>query len=119
MDGEECGMNRLPLSDELPYRFHPPRVSPFWVTTSRLYAKYLLRRLQWIRTIDVDGLEHMTPLLGRGDGVMTTPNHPDSADPYVVFEMSRRAGRPFCYMAAYQLFSGTAGLRRFILPRLG
>jgi hypothetical protein len=46
-------------------------------------------------------------------------NHPDTADPGVVFELSRRAGRPFCYMAAYQLFAGAAGLRRFILPRLG
>jgi 1-acyl-sn-glycerol-3-phosphate acyltransferase len=33
--------------------------------------------------------------------------------------ISRRAGVPFCYMAAYQIFTGNAGLRKFILPRLG
>ena len=112
-------MNRLPLSDELPYRFHPPRVSPFWVSTSRLYFKYLLRRLQRVRTIEMEGLEHLKPLLGRGDGVLITPNHPDLADCGIMFEMSRRVAKPFCYMAAYQIFAGSAGLRRFILPRLG
>ena len=36
-----------------------------------------------------------------------------------MFEISRRVGVPFCYMAAYQIFAGNAGLRKFILPRLG
>jgi hypothetical protein len=29
-------MNRVPLPDQLPYQFQSPRVSPFWVSTSRL-----------------------------------------------------------------------------------
>ncbi len=112
-------MNRLPLPDELPYHFQPPRVSPFWVSTTRLLVRYLMRRVQWLREFEFSGLEHLRPLLGRGDGVLITPNHPDFSDPGVMFEMSRRLGQSFCYMAAYQIFAGNAGLRRYILPRIG
>ncbi|HEY2155612.1 MAG TPA: 1-acyl-sn-glycerol-3-phosphate acyltransferase, partial [Isosphaeraceae bacterium] len=112
-------MNRLPLRDEIPYRFFPPRVSPFWVRASRLFIKYLLRRLERVRGIEFVGVEHLASLLGRGDGILIAPNHPDLADCGVIFELGRRVKRPFCYMAAYQIFSGGAGLKRFILPRLG
>ena len=112
-------MHRLPLPDELPYQFQPPKLSPFWVRASRLYVSYLLRRTQVVREIDDVGLEHLKALKGKGDGVLITPNHPDLADPAVMFMISRRAGVPFCYMAAYQIFTGNAGLRKFILPRLG
>jgi 1-acyl-sn-glycerol-3-phosphate acyltransferase len=112
-------MHRLPLPDELPYRFQPPRLSPFWVRASRLFISYMLRRMQFVKQIDATGLESLDALKKRGDGVLITPNHPDLADPAVLFALSRRAGVPFCYMAAYQIFAGNAGLRRFILPRLG
>ena len=101
------------------YQFQPPKLSPFWVRASRLYVSYLLRRTQVVREIDDVGLEHLKALKGKGDGVLITPNHPDLADPAVMFMISRRAGVPFCYMAAYQIFTGNAGLRKFILPRLG
>ena len=112
-------MNRLPLPDQLPYHFLPPRVSPFWVSTSRLFIRYLLRRLQWLRSFEFSGVEHLQGVIRKGDGVLITPNHPDFADPGVMFELSRRLRLPFCYMAAYQIFDGGAGLRKFILPRLG
>ncbi len=112
-------MNRVPLPDELPYRFQAPRLSPFWVSTSRLFVRYLQRRVQWLREFEFAGLEQLRPLLRRGDGVLITPNHPDFSDPGVMFEMSQRVGQSFCYMAAYQVFAGNAGLRRFLLPRLG
>jgi len=112
-------MNRLPLPDQLPYHFLPPRVSPFWVSTSRLFVRYLMRRLQWLRGIEFSGIEQLQAVIRRGDGVMITPNHPDFSDPGVMFELSRRLKLPFCYMAAYQIFAGGAGLRKFILPRLG
>ena len=112
-------MNRLPLPDQLPYQFYPPRVSPLWVSTSRLFTRYLMRRVQWLRGYEFSGIERLRSVIRRGDGVMITPNHPDFSDPGVMFELSRRLGLPFCYMAAYQIFSGGAGLRKFILPRLG
>ena len=58
-------------------------------------------------------------MIGKGDVVLIAPNHPALADPGVIFELSRRVKSPFCYMAAYQIFSGGAGLWKFILPRLG
>jgi 1-acyl-sn-glycerol-3-phosphate acyltransferase len=112
-------MHRLPLPDELPYQFQPPKLSPLWVRASLLYVKYLLRRTQIVRQIDDIGLDYLKNLKGKGDGVLITPNHPDLADPAVMFMISRRVGVPFCYMAAYQVFAGSAGLRKFILPRLG
>jgi 1-acyl-sn-glycerol-3-phosphate acyltransferase len=112
-------MHKLPLPDELPYQFQPPRLSPFWVRASRLFGGYMLRRLQVVRNIHAIGLEQVSELKKKGDGVLITPNHPDLADPAVLFALSRRVGVPFCYMAAYQIFAGNAGLRKFILPRLG
>ena len=50
-------MHRLPLPDELPYQFQPPKLSPFWVRASRLDVSYLLRRTQVVREIDDVGLE--------------------------------------------------------------
>lgn len=98
-------MRRLPLTDQLPYRFYPPRVQPFFGWAGRIYIHYLLRRHNRVHEVEIRGTEHLVPLLGRGDGVLITPNHTDDADCQVVFELSRRVGRPFYYMAAYQIFT--------------
>ncbi len=110
-------MDRLPLVDQFPYRFVPPRLGRFWWYASRPYnSLVLLRREGKVHAVDVEGGEHLRPLLDRGDGVLIAPNHPDHADAAVLFEASRRLGRPFHYLAAYQLFRGPA---RFLLPRIG
>ncbi len=110
-------MDRLPLVDQFPYRFYPPRVSRFWGMAARPYNDLVLLRDQGkVRGLEVQGADHLTPLLDRGDGILLTPNHPDEADPAVLFATSHRVGRPFTYMAAYQLFRGMA---RHLLPRIG
>jgi 1-acyl-sn-glycerol-3-phosphate acyltransferase len=109
-------MRRLPLANHLPYRFYPPRIDPLWIRLGRLFIGRLLRHDFEVHAVEVAGLEQLTPLLGRGDGILITPNHCDNADAGVMFEVSRRAGRPFYFMAAYQLF---AGWNRVHLPRLG
>lgn len=73
-------MHRLPLPDELPYHFQPPKLSPFWVRASRLFISYSLRRVQFVRQIDASGLESLAALAERRDGVLITPNHPDLAE---------------------------------------
>ena len=108
-------MNRLPLSDEFPYRFYPPRLNPFFLGIGRMMARSMLREHR-VESIDVAGEEHLRPLLDRGDGVLLTPNHTDHADSHLMFDLSRRLGRPFYYMAAYQIFQGH---RRWFLPRIG
>jgi len=110
-------MNRLPLVDQFPYRFYPPRIGRFWSIASRPYnALMLLQREGKVHRLDVEGMEQITPLIGRGDGILITPNHPDHCDPAVLYEASYRVGRPFYYLAAYQLFRGAA---RHVLPRVG
>jgi 1-acyl-sn-glycerol-3-phosphate acyltransferase len=109
-------MKRLPLSDELAYKFIPPRHSPLWFWLGGYYALLRNRREQKIVESDVQGLERLSTLLARGDSVLITPNHPDHADCFVLYEISRRLKRPFTYMAAYQIFTGAA---RWVLPRIG
>ena len=48
-------MHRLPLPDELPYQFQPPKLSPFWVRASRLYVGYMLRGRKWCRRLTTLG----------------------------------------------------------------
>ena len=110
-------MDRQPLLDQFPYRFHAPKFDRFWWHAGRLYnTQRFLRREQRVLDLEVQGAEHLKPLLDRGDGVLIAPNHPDNADAATLFETSHRVGRPFAYLAGYQLFEGMA---RFILPRVG
>jgi hypothetical protein len=109
-------MKRLPLSDELSYEFIPPRLSPLWFRPGGYYAAVRNRREQKIVETDVQGLDRLSALLGRGDSVLITPNHADHADVYVLYDLSRRLKRPFTYMAAFQIFTGMA---RWVLPRIG
>jgi hypothetical protein len=109
-------MRRFPLADELPYQFYPPRIHPVWSRLGRVHITRQLRRVLGVDSIETTGLEALSPLLGRGDGILITPNHCDNADAGVMFELGHRVRRPFYFMAAYQLFTG---LNRFHLPRLG
>ena len=109
-------MKRQPLSDQLPYRFYPPRLDPLCLWASGLIGPRMLRREHRVEEVDIAGTEHLAPLLGRGDAVLLTPNHPDAADCFMMFELGRRVALPFYFMAAYQLFRGRP---RWLLPRIG
>lgn len=112
-------MHRLPLSDRLPYRFHPPRPHPLGMRLTRPLRRRMLRREHEIVGLDIQGLDRLSAPLGRGGGLMLAANHPGRADGLVLLELADRLGRPFCTMAAHQLFAGSAGLRRWLFPRLG
>ena len=109
-------MKRLPLADQLEYRFIPPRPSRFWYRLGNHYSRYRIRREQKVEEFEIQGLDRLAARLDAGDSVLLTPNHADHADCFVLFELSRRLGRPFTYMAAYQIFTGLA---RWVLPRVG
>jgi 1-acyl-sn-glycerol-3-phosphate acyltransferase len=106
----------MPLADQLPYRFYPPRLDPLCLRVSDWVGPLMLRREHRVEEVDIAGTEHLAPLLERGDGVLLTPNHPDHADCFLMFELSRRLRRPFYYMAAYQIFRGK---KQWLLPRIG
>jgi len=112
-------MHRLPLADELPYQFLAPKVNRFWVRTTRRFRRRMLRGEHRVERIDVEGIEHLQPLLDHGDGVLLAPNHSDRADGLVMLDLADRIGRPMCAMAMHQLFAGSAGVRRWLFPRLG
>ncbi len=112
-------MDRLLLRERIEYEFIPPRVGRFWLWLGRLYARRVyLKRLK-VASVAFEGLEHLTPLLGRGDGVLITPNHPDDADSGVLLELGRTLGRVLYFMAAYQIFQTNGRGGRFLLPRVG
>lgn len=112
-------MHRLPLADKLPYRFHPPKVSPMVVRLTRRFRGRMLRLEHLVIGVDVVGEERLRPLLDRGDGVMLCPNHCGRADGLLMLGLADDLGKPACVMAAYQIFEGTAGLRHWLFPRLG
>lgn len=109
-------MNRQPLTDELPYRFRSPRLNPVCLWMARAVARSMLRDDHKIASIEMTGLDQVRPLLDQGDALLFAPNHTDHADSHLMFELSRRLGRPFYYMAAYQIFLGKRG---WFLPRVG
>ena len=109
-------VKRLPLSDQLPYEFIPPRFNRFWCWVGGFYNTYRMRREQRIAEIDFQNIDRLLGLIRQGDSILITPNHADHADVYVLYELSRRLKQPFFYMAAFQIFRGLA---RWVLPRLG
>ncbi|CAN5915063.1 hypothetical protein BH23PLA1_BH23PLA1_44880 [soil metagenome] len=112
-------MRRLPLSDQLPYRFCAPNSRPFWYRATRGLRRRMLRGEHWIEAIEVDGVESLAALLERGDRVLLTPNHCDHADGLLMLDLADRLKRPICAMCTHQIFHGNAGLRYHLLPRLG
>ena len=109
-------MNRLLLSDELPYRFQAPRLDPLWIGLGRFSARSMLKKPHRIESIAIEGDSLLKGLIRKGDGILLTPNHTDHADSHLMFALSRAVGLPFYYMAAYQIFRGH---RSWVLPRIG
>ncbi|HEY2155264.1 MAG TPA: 1-acyl-sn-glycerol-3-phosphate acyltransferase [Isosphaeraceae bacterium] len=112
-------MDRLQLREGIEYEFIPPKVGRFWLWLGRLYARRVYLKQHGVASVDVDGLEHLSALLGRGDGVMIAPNHADLADSGVMLELGRNLGRVLYFMAAYQIFQINGRAGRFLLPRVG
>lgn len=109
-------MHRLPLTDELKYKFHEPAHQPLLMWLSKWYVAIKLRRELNIRSFEIEGEGIVKGLIARGDGVLITPNHSDHADSALMFEFGRRLGRPFYFLATHGIFRG---MNRYILPRIG
>jgi len=67
----------------------------------------------------VRGVEVVRAAVGRGEGVLITPNHPGHADAYAMFEAADAAGRPFYFMSAWQVFEMQGAVGRWLLTRHG
>ncbi|MBI3468800.1 MAG: 1-acyl-sn-glycerol-3-phosphate acyltransferase [Planctomycetes bacterium] len=67
----------------------------------------------------VQGLEKLSDRIGASDGVLITPNHSHDSDPHVMMEVSKRVGRRFYFMAAWQIFRMHWGIDGWCLQRMG
>ena len=99
--------------------FWPPRRNRFWSIALEPWRRWYLHRYYGIAEVAVQGLPNFDRQFGPRDGVLLAPNHSQDSDPHVMLEAGHRAGRPFYFMAAWQLFRTRGGLDGFLLQRMG
>ncbi len=89
----------------VPYKFRPPLRS-WWLTplVALLSDAFYLKRKFAISEIVVDGVEHVTNAVRRGDAIMLAGNHADHADPYVLWKTARNHGWDPRFLAAREGF---------------
>lgn len=96
-----------------------PRLSRFWIRVLRpLRRRLLYRRLCFTRVV-VEQWEPLRQCLDAGCGVLLTPNHSFHWDSYVLIEASERVGRPFHFLAAWQVFAMSGWWDRWVLTQHG
>lgn len=96
-------MNRQPF--QTPPQYWPPRMTPWLVRLWRPLINRTLRNDQKITQLEVQGVEHVQAALGRGAGILVTPNHSFHYDSYAMIEAAHRAGTCFHFMSAWQVFA--------------
>lgn len=106
----------------------PFQTPPKWWSSSmnqtlvRLLGPLRRRRLKKkMRIVDVEvrGGDKVAALLKEGAGVLITPNHPGDGDVDALCEAADRVGRPFHFMAAWQVFLENGAVARWIMQRHG
>ena len=101
-----------------PYRFVPPRLSPFWARIIQWYLPTYLRKSFGITSWECVGAERLRASLQAGSGVLVASNHCRPCDPMVLGLLSREVARRFHVMASWHLFMQSR-VQSFLLPRIG
>jgi 1-acyl-sn-glycerol-3-phosphate acyltransferase len=101
-----------------PYRFVPPRFSPFWARIIQWYLPTYLRKSHGITSWEFVGAERLRTSLQAGSGVLLASNHSRPCDPMVLGLLAREVARPFHVMASWHLFMQSR-VQSFLLPRIG
>ena len=101
-----------------PYRFVPPRFSPFWARIIRWYLPRYLRKQFGVCSCECVGAERLVASLKAGAGVLLATNHCRPCDPMVLGLLAREIDRPFHVMASWHLFMQNR-IQTFLLPRIG
>lgn len=101
-----------------PYRFVPPRFSPFWARLIQWYLPAYLRKNFGITSWECVGADHLVSSLNAGAGVLLASNHCRPCDPMVLGLLGRAVARPFHVMASWHLFMQNR-VQAFLLPRIG
>jgi len=101
-----------------PYRFVPPRFSPFWARIIQWYLPHYLRKSFGIASFECVGADRLISSLNAGSGVLLACNHCRPCDPMVLGLLAREVGRPCHIMASWHLFMQNR-VQSFLLPRIG
>jgi 1-acyl-sn-glycerol-3-phosphate acyltransferase len=101
-----------------PYRFVPPRFSPFWARLVQWYLPTFLRNTFGVTSCECVGAEHLAASLDAGCGVLLASNHSRPCDPMVLGMLARAVNQPFHVMASWHLFMQNR-VQSFLLPRVG
>jgi 1-acyl-sn-glycerol-3-phosphate acyltransferase len=110
-------MNRQPFQLKAP--FYDSKISPFWMRVAGPAVRRKQIKHHRLLEVEVRGLEHLRSVVNEQAGVLLTPNHPGHADAFVMFEVSKQLGRPFHFMAAWQVFDKASRLVRWLYQRHG
>jgi 1-acyl-sn-glycerol-3-phosphate acyltransferase len=110
--------------DALPYatppRWWAPNLRPFFVWAMRPVRIFMRQRWQErVRTVDVQGLEHLRAAADREQGVVISCNHAHHSDPFVMLRAGDALGTPFYYMVAWQSFTLLSRLACWVIRRHG
>ena len=102
--------------------FKPPKENRVVIGSVKLMLPLLMRLSQRVQGVEMDRAS--LDRLKSTDEFPTilVPNHPNRADPHVMFAVSNRVGKPFRFMCARETFDRKlAGLkcRGFFMTRLG
>lgn len=108
-----AGMIPKPLRK--PPKWWSPKLSPLAVRCLRPVRRIVQRKMECVHEIEVRGVERLRDALRKDQALLIAPNHPGSGDPYVMYHLSDQAGRPFYFMAAWELFAECRRLTRGIL----
>ena len=101
-----------------PYKFVPPRFSPFWARVIQAYLPTFLRNKFGITSWECVGAERLVESIREGAGVLLASNHCRPCDPMVLGLLSREVNQPFHVMASWHLFMQNP-VQSFLLPRIG
>ncbi|REJ73983.1 MAG: 1-acyl-sn-glycerol-3-phosphate acyltransferase [Planctomycetota bacterium] len=104
---------------QAPPQWWSPKLSRFWVSLCRPFRRMAQRCAHLVNEIQVHGVEHLRDAMQREQGILITPNHPGSADAYIMQHVADQVGQPFYFMAAWQLFDESKRLGRFVLRKHG
>ena len=92
---------------EKPYRFVQPVMND-WIPSmmnNRLVHVPLLRWGESIVSVESRGVEKLRKSSDDGHAIMLVPNHPQTSDPVVMYDLIRRINRPMFAMASWHLFN--------------
>lgn len=89
-------------------KFYPPLPKPWLIRLMQALSGAIAHwayRMDLV--VDPQDLARLRPL--KGDRVVWFANHPTFGEPVLMYNLSSKLGKPFYYMAAYELFQGAMG----------